>query len=195
MYLFIDTTEKITLGLIDKNFNWIEYISEDLKSISSLIHKYIFDLLKSHSTDINEISGLIYCAGPGSYTGMRVSEGLASILNWQGLKTYTFFHYEVPKLCNIDKGYWISKAFKKELFQYEWNGTKSSYKLIKEDSFLSPSDGELFCKNSLFAASDFKYTDQLLEKFPEKIFKKVIERNNVDEIFYYRALEAEFSRQ
>lgn len=195
MYLFIDTTEKITLGLIDKNFKWIEYINEDLNSISSLIHKYIFDLLEKHSTDINKISGLIYCAGPGSYTGMRVSEGLASILHWQGLKTYTFYHYEIPWLCNIREGQWISKAFKQEFFVYNWNGEKSSYKLVKEGKFDLDPAKTTYCKNSSFVILGLKYTDDLLKNHPEIIFEKIIRRDKIDEIFYYRALEAEFSKQ
>ena len=195
MFLFIDTTEKMTLGLMDKHFSWIDFISVDVASISSQVHKYIFNILEKNACDINAISGLLYCAGPGSYTGMRISEGLSSILEWQGLPIYSFYHFEIPLFCDFKQGIWISKAFKKELFVYEWDQEKSDKKLVKEADYIAADNSKNFCKNESVKEYGTKYTDNLIKKFPQKIFKTVIERNRCDEIFYYRSLEAEFSRK
>lgn len=195
MYLFIDTTEKITLGLIDKNFAWLEFVTEDIKSISSQIHKYIFDLLERNKTNINSIQGLIYCAGPGSYTGMRVSDGLSSILGWQGLAVYTYYQFEIPHLCGVEDGQWISKAFKQEIFVYEWSADQSSKKLVNEEKFEISEKESTYCKTGNMGELELKSSDKLLEQYPERIFETVISRKKCEELFYYRSLEAEFSKQ
>lgn len=197
MYLFVDTTEKMSLGLIDKNFVWVEFVDEDIKAISSQIHKYIFDLLNRNNTDIDSIEALIYCAGPGSYTGMRISEGLSSILSWQGLPVSTFYHFEVPQLCGISSGQWFSKAFKKENFVYKWSGDINSKNLVSELDFSLDTSERSFCKNEkvINKNDQVSFTDDLLKQFPDKIFKFVVDRGECQDIFYYRSLDAEFSKQ
>ena len=86
MYLFIDTTKDVTVGLVDNNFEWLEYeYFKDAKG-SALIHKCIYEQLEKQNKTIDDLVGVLQVAGPGSYTGMRVSEGVSQIFDWQKLK-------------------------------------------------------------------------------------------------------------
>lgn len=195
MFLFIDTTEKLTLGLVNRDYSWLEFKRFDLKSISSQIHKYIFEMLQKFDLNLNNLDGLIYCAGPGSYTGMRVSEGLASILEWQDLKLFNFYHFEIPKLAGIVEGMWLSKAFKNEMFLYEWNQSSDSKHLINEDDFKIESKEKGFARMEMASKYSIESSDKILEENPQEILKKIVDRNSKQEIFYYRSLDQEFSKQ
>ena len=83
MYLFVDTTDKITFGLLDDQFQWKEYFYDPKMVISTKIHLLIHEVLKKYELTFSDLNSIIYCAGPGSYTGMRVSEGISQILQWQ----------------------------------------------------------------------------------------------------------------
>ncbi len=195
MYLFIDTTEKITLGLMNKDMQWLEFIDEDKSKISSQIHSFIYELLEKKNIKITDLDAVIYCAGPGSYTGMRVSEGFADILEWQNIKTYTFFHFEIPKFIGVESGKWISEAFKGEYFVYDWKNTQSNKKLIKKEEYSFDSKTTAFAKNNKVCNQIKNFTDDLIRKSPEKIFPHVLKNAQRKEILYYRKLEQEFSRQ
>ena len=70
MYLFIDTTKDITVGLLNREFEWIEYEFFENAKGSALIHKCIYDQLERQNIGLDNIEGLVQLAGPGSYTGM-----------------------------------------------------------------------------------------------------------------------------
>ena len=107
MYLFIDTTQFITLGLLDSELNWVSFkLIEDKKS-SATLHFLVDDLLSTKKIEFSELAGIIYMAGPGSYTGMRVSQGFVDICRLEGMPIYSLYHYQVPALSKkFDKGIW-----------------------------------------------------------------------------------------
>lgn len=194
MHLFIDTTDKITFGLLGKDLNWIEYFYDPELVISTKIHALIHQTLEKHNLRIQDLTGVIHAAGPGSYTGMRVSEGISQILDWQNIKVNSFYHYEVPEFCDVSKGVWIANAFKGEFFIYKWDGTKQEKILVKKDKV-----DELIGDNKIFSTRDeFNYdtvlSAELIKTQPNKIFTRVLNENLKRELYYYRPIEQEFSR-
>lgn len=196
MYLFIDTTKDITVGLLNSVFEWAEYEYFENAKGSALIHKCIYDQLERQKINLDSIEGLVQLAGPGSYTGMRVSEGVSQIFNWQKFKTYSFYHYEVPKLLGHVEGTWFANAFKGEYFLYRWKNEDESKTLIKKDDF------DIYSVDNLYSSflfddleKNISLTSKLIyEKGPE-LFKKVIGEKIQRPLYYYRTLEEEYTRK
>ena len=106
MKLFIDTTFGITAGLVDANLEWKQYKYIEGQKGSAVIHSLIDDLLSLEGIEARDIEALIQVSGPGSYTGMRVAQGIADIFEWQKFPVFSFYHFEVPKLLGESKGIW-----------------------------------------------------------------------------------------
>ncbi len=186
-YLFLDTTNGLTIGLLDRELSWIEYIYSDHKKPSELIHKLIQELCLKWNIDYSK-STLISIAGPGSYTGMRLSEGVAQISKICGMKVYSFFHFEVPALMGIDHGCFYANAFKGQLFKYSWAKATNSIALIDSKK---PSE-DFFYSAEVFNGENFQLTSELIKNNPQKIFERVISRGEFFPAYYFRSLDEEF---
>ena len=198
MYVYIDTTENFVLGLLNSKFEWLEYFENDKTKISAAIHHHINEFLDKYSCDVKDISGLIYPAGPGSYTGMRVAEGISQIFNWQNIPSFSFYHFEVPSLLGITKGKWLAKAFKGEVFEYSWSEDCSKKSLKKIDGYSVCSDGEYFSRSETMIPGDsklkLKFTKNMIRDRSTEVFKVIVEENYKNKLYYFRELEDEFSR-
>ena len=82
MYLYVDSADDLSLGLIDKDYRIIEFKEIKAKKTSLVLQKSILELLAAHNLKLNTLSGVIFCSGPGSYTGMRVGQGFVDICKW-----------------------------------------------------------------------------------------------------------------
>ena len=196
MYLFIDTTKDITVGLLNREFEWIEYEFFENAKGSALIHKCIYDQLERQNIGLDNIEGLVQLAGPGSYTGMRVSEGVSQIFRWQKFKTYSFYHYEVPKLLGYEEGTWFANAFKGEYFLYHWKNEEESKTLIKKDEF------DIYSVENLYSSflfddleKNISLTSKLIYEHGQELFKKVVGEKIQRPLYYYRTLEQEYTRK
>lgn len=198
MYLYIDTTENLVLGLLDKNYKWLEYFENQTSKISASIHHYMNEFLSKHSLDIKDISGLIFPAGPGSYTGMRVAEGISQIFNWQQIPSFSFFHFEVPAIIGENSGSWVAKAFKGEIFEYSWNGNINNKKLKKINDFTPEENTAYFSRSESLSPQLFdggvEFTKDHIKNNPAKIFQYIIENQLKRELYYFREIEDEFSK-
>lgn len=196
MYLFIDTTKDITVGLLGDDYEWVEYEYFENAKGSAIIHKCIYDQLEKQNKKINDVKGLVQIAGPGSYTGMRVSEGIAQIFNWQQFKTYSFYHYEVPRLLGSEQGTWFANAFKGEYFLFSWKKEEESILLIKKEEFDINTIKNLYTS---FLFDDFErdilLTSKLIYKNGKSLFKKIIDENVHRPLYYYRTLDQEYTRK
>ena len=132
-YLFLDTTSKLKIGLLSKELKWIELLNIEEKKPSEVIHGHLFHLLKKNNLDLKQCLKIITCAGPGSYTGMRLSEGIVQVLELAGLETCTFFHFNMPRHQGLQKFIWIATAFKGEFFFHVADGDTHTQFLVSKD--------------------------------------------------------------
>lgn len=190
--LFIDSTSGLEIGLLDSKFNWVEYHSLDEKKPSEVIHSEVYNLVKKYNLELNAMR-LFVTSGPGSYTGMRLSEGLAQIFEMSGLAVFSFFHFEVPKLCGIKQGFWATNAFKGQVFIYNWNEDESEKTLVDKKDFVIESAKlgyTLDKSDALFEG--LLTTKELIHKDSHALFAKVLKLQLRVPPFYFRTLEEEF---
>lgn len=203
-YLYLDTTDHLVVGLLTNNFDWIDFNEIFDKKSSRLIHPLIDDTLKKAHVKPLELRGIIQVAGPGSYTGMRVSEGISRVFALHGVVRHAFYHFEVPSLLDIRKGMFVSKAFKGEFFSYCWHWDDSIKELMIESDLKKrielATSKEIpiythYQNNEINVGASFIYselTSKIIKDRASDLFNRVIHRHNDPVVFYYRELEQEF---
>ncbi len=200
MYLYIDTTQYVTVAIFDKKtFKFKEYVSLHEKKSSKIIHSTINDLLTKQGVDPLKLEGIIICAGPGSYTGMRVGEGIAQIFEWQEIEKFSFYHFDVPRYAGISSGVWFANAFKGEVYIHTWDGKDFSDKLILNCDFNKYQQRNKlmythFLEEEEADSSEIVLTSKMIRDMPEVILKKIIEDREQKPLYYFRELEKEFKR-
>jgi tRNA threonylcarbamoyladenosine biosynthesis protein TsaB len=193
--LFVDTSELLIIGLLDEQFNWLEYQELKDKKSSAVIHALIYEMLGKYDLKLKDVKSYFQVAGPGSYTGMRVSEGISQVLDWQEMDVYSFYHFEVPKILGESEGAWISSAFKGEAFIYSWNGSEVEKELIQQDSLTDRLVKLALPVFTHFEGNfdlDSKLTSMMIKDNSAELFTKIVEQNLKRSPFYYRTLEKEF---
>lgn len=193
-YLFLDTSAYIQVGLLREDKTWLHYEVIQNRKGSQLIHKVIYDCMKDFGLTFKDIKGIILGNGPGSYTGIRIGEGVAQILALEGIKVYSFYHYEVPSFCNVDDYRFYERAFKGEVFEYIRTSDQVETNLITEEEFKSRdfSEEHLYHLTGELLDNPLISIYGLFQKFSEEIFSKVIARNEHLPPYYFRPLEKEF---
>ncbi len=198
MKLFLDTTFGITVGLLNNENEWLDYEFIEGQKGSAVIHKLIKDLLDKNDLDIESVSILFQIAGPGSYTGMRVSDGISQIFNWQNIKTFSFYHFDIPRIVGVESGVWFANAFKGEVFLYSWSGESFDKKLLKEQeafNMLKDSDIPIFSSfTNDKAIFEYSLTKELIHENCKLVFSYIEEANIQKELYYFRTIDEEFSR-
>lgn len=196
--LYIDSSHFLTLGILDQNFEWIDYREYREKKTSSILHVELLDLLERNQLSIDLVTQIIEAAGPGSYTGMRVAEGLCQILEWQERVCRSFYHFEIPCMSGVECGVWVAKAFKGEIFCHTYNGDQSEHSFIKESDFPSKRKSWEEEGRVVFGhyRDDIEELDQvtscLIYESPQKLLKAIWDRGERKGPYYFRPLEQEF---
>ena len=200
-YLYIDTSDHLVLGLLDENLEFLDLLDFPETKSSAIIHQNIFDLFQRHQASPLALKGVIQAAGPGSYTGVRLSYGIVQIFKWHGVACYGFYHFEVPLLLGVQEGGWISKAFKGEVFSFSWEGKKQSSSLFSEEQFLNscvPLPISTHFPGSLDEKIVAKFspnsTHQMIVERPSDFFRCIIENKLSRKPYYFRPLQKEFRR-
>lgn len=196
MYLFLDTSAFIQVGLLDKEFNWVHHEIVQNRKGSQVLHSIIYKALEENKIKLPKLDGLFLANGPGSYTGVRVGEGFSQILELEGIPVYSFYHYEVPLFLGIERYSFFSEAFKKEVFFFDYKNNVEEKKLISDSEFqsLDLSRENLFHLEGNLLGRDIDSLYDLFKKSSQKIFKKVRDRSEHLPPYYYRSLEKEFNR-
>lgn len=197
--LFLDTSSNICFGLLNEELEWSSFhVHKEVKA-SKALHQMIYDLLKERGTSMKDIRELFYLSGPGSYTGVRVAQGLNETLELQGVKTLSCRHFDLPKLTGEKSGLFVSRAFKGETFVHEWDENSEGQKLIEEKKAqeLLSSSRKRGIKSYTSEPDFYKEclsTYDCLRNDSKKIFGLMRERNLKSDVFYYRNLQDEFSK-
>lgn len=195
--LYIDTSEHLIIGLLDQDFQWIEYLDTNERKGSGVIHGLIHEMLKRAQVSMDDIQDIFMLSGPGSYTGMRLGEGVAQVLEMEGRKIYSTYHFDLPALTGVKSGAWLSKAFKGELFIHHWNGEEENQALISEED-LQQKITELGVENSCYTHvpegifEGFKSTVEIMKENVSTLCSHLKEKDIRKDPYYYRPLEKEF---
>lgn len=198
--LFIDSTYDITIGILNDHLEWIDFQRFYGQKASAIIQRETYHLLLKNNLKSAQVNSIITVAGPGFYTGLRLSEGFADVFQFMNIPHYSFYSYEVPKWCGHKEGTWITKAYRGEYFAYEWNEHSSQKDLMsakevsdylsKKNNFFIHSETSL--DNALLELQASPSSLALLKDNASLVFDKVLQNKKREETFYFRAPEDEF---
>jgi tRNA threonylcarbamoyladenosine biosynthesis protein TsaB len=190
--LFVDSTAGLVIGLLDSNYNWVEYMSLDEKKPSEIIHHEIYNLLTKYNLKLEDMQCFV-SSGPGSYTGMRLSEGLAQIFELNNISVYSFYHFDVPRLSGVSKGFWATNAFKGQVFIFNWDADVSENYLINRENFQIEDEkyGYTLDLNDSFF-SKLTSTKDLIKESAPVFFAQIKAQNLRKSPYYFRTLDEEF---
>jgi len=200
-YLYLDTSEYLIVGVCDSDYRWLDYQMLKEKKSASKIHQLINGVLQKLKLEFSQLEAVFHAAGPGSYTGIRLSEGITQILELEKYQIYSFYHFEIPKLLGEASGSWVSTAFRDEFFVYSWFGDEKTSKLLGRSDFINfvnnnehkiYGHGDSPAISELNLNKDIDETSKLIEKQADQIFPQVAKLKLRREPFYYRQLEQEF---
>lgn len=201
--LFIDSTYDITLGILDDELGWIQFERFSNQKASAIIQTETQNLLSKVGLKASDLDTVVTIAGPGFYTGLRLSEGFADVFLFSGKKHYSFFSHDLPSLVGVKSGTWMTKAYRGEYFFHFWSGSEKRNELVAAknlEEFLKTVDKSNFYIHSDSAIDEFsrkiipepKLTFELLRDHSKEIFSSVIKNQLKEDSYYFRAPEDEF---
>lgn len=196
--LYIDSSEHLVLGLLSEDGKWVDFLDTKERKGSGILHGLLHELLENNELSFKDLAQVYFTAGPGSYTGMRLGEGLCQVLEMDGVKINSFYHFEVPALLGEEKGVWISKAFKREIFVYQWDGQKSETGLIPEENLTKAVEDwkqeglSIYTHFSGIIDQELTSTSDMIQEQSDKLFSAVLKLDERKSPYYYRTDEKEF---
>jgi|GEM_PF-5234675 len=209
--LFLDTTSSNCLiGLLNNEYRWQSLVRSS-GHISKQFHFLLQSLLSKFSLEIKDFSEIYAIVGPGSYTGIRLTETFLNVASLEHKNIFTFHSYRLPFLAPaiVKKNpFYFCYAFKSQYFvcwQKSPNLLEQEFLSLEElkARFLSQSQNEerqFFYEklpenqilNSLKNFQVFSVEKFLLEN-SSLLFPLIKHHQLKDESFYFRPAEQEFS--
>lgn len=196
-YLFLDTSVNLTIGILDEKFQWIDLVEIETKKTSEVIHSTIYKILSKNRLTVNSDFAIISIVGPGSYTGMRIVEGVNQIFELEGKKIYSFHTFCIPEFMKIEWTHICFMAFKNEVFLYDKNKINQlvpveifnhNYTLGENNKLITYGDS---FKDQASAVFDIRPT---FLKDPSGVLKEILKADMRHEPFYFRPVEVEFKQ-
>lgn len=230
----IDTTDGI-------NFKFVQNINDKMNLLvdhnmtapnpGSILHQQIDSELKKVNKKFSEMTHMIWAAGPGSYTGLRISHGFHEILKWNNVVSKNYYHFQLLEtltrplqkcfLMKAFKGEYIiflmdsplAKAFEfqpisfHQHLQQQFLWTKKLVAVNQLNHFLislQKYEPELIFYSSWNVERNFSYEVEGLNNFAIKNvsdplnvsldtkIKFCFEKNEIEELYYFRSVEDEF---
>ena len=191
-HLFLDTSNGFNYGLLDKDLAWLEFKQIDSKKTSQIIHQEVNLLLEKHSLDVKSLESLFVLSGPGSYTGMRVAEGLAQVFELEGIEIFSFTTFCLNDLLDIENPLYIYEAFKGEL--YLWSKESGEQLLLKSD--FEEDTTQNYVTHGAEDVAGVKCLDLLafISSSSKKVFDFVRTKGLREKPFYFRPVDVEFKK-
>ena len=191
--LFLDTSINFKIGVLADDFSWLSYNAVDTKRTSEIIHNEINNILSGLNLSIKELVSVFVLSGPGSYTGMRVAEGVAQILELEGVEVFSFTTFRLGSLYGEGHYQWLYEAFKGELYLQDEQGNQ---KLLKLDDFKAETDSVSYFSHGASSVAGIEVVDfcTFIKNQPCDVFSLVQEGRLRDKPFYFRPLDVEFKK-
>ena len=194
--LFLDTSYNQVLGLLDNQGAWLARRELAGQKSSAELHRQLYELCP----DAKTIQRVMYVAGPGFYTGLRIAYGIADILGKAGRELMSFYNYDVPRLLGIADYTWITKAYRGEVFIHTCRAGVGANRLVSEKEFLQQDwGGRLFIHHAQaldpqMAAKlpEAEATQALLLASMNALYPLVLSSPVLQELHYFRPPEEEF---
>ena len=195
MYLYLDTSHFLTLGVLDERFEWLEFKEKNQLQHSADIHNLIYETLDQCQLKAKNLKGLFVCNGPGSYTGIRLGEGIAQVFELLNVPIYSFHHFKVPKMLGFKSGQWSCHAFKGEIFNFVWDETKEIDELISSADW-KPLQRNVFSNQTEgpWIVGQFEMIANVIKKSSKEFFPQLLNLKLREEPYYFRPLDKEFKR-
>lgn len=197
----MDTTYDVTIGVLNDSYGWDHFERFQEKRASSTLQTETHRILQKLKINPRELKGIITIAGPGFYTGLRLSEGFADVLKFFGIPHYSFYSYEVPRWVGESEGVWMTKAYRGEYFFCQWKGDENHISLIETKNVeahlatlgqVTIHSQTALDEKTLAFLNHPKNTVDLIEKNPMPIMSKVLDLKLKRDSYYFRAPEDEF---
>jgi tRNA threonylcarbamoyladenosine biosynthesis protein TsaB len=200
--LYLDTTYDISWGIFNNDHSCLHYESIENKKASLFLHSRIESALTQFNLKLDSsFDQYVHVAGPGFYTGMRVSQVFSGLMRFTKMNVNGFYSYELPYFLGCNDYQWITKAYRGEIFIYSKTLNNEKKELITLDEFKNRD----FTQNKIFIHSEFAIDqvmkDKLLDRIETKNFfmknsttflSQILERKKSPSIFYFRPAEEEF---
>lgn len=193
--LVIDTSSSVSVALFDKDLNFLDKKeSKELKS-SKVLHRLVYDMYQEKGLKVQDLKEVFYCAGPGSYTGLRLAKGFAEVFSLEGVEIKGFWYQDYLKEKNDKSSILLANAFKNEIYVFK-DFHESLEELENLPEIINQEDYKCFSINDLRLKSEIKISEakDLVFKDINNQTIHVLRKLPSREIFYYRSLEEEFSR-
>ncbi len=198
--LFLDTTYNQILGFLDEKGAWIDYKEASGQKSSAQLHVELQNIVDKNKIRKSDIQNVLYVSGPGFYTGLRIAHGIAEMLRIEARQLLSFYSFDIPRILGADRYTWITKAYRGEVFIFEFHGGESKSKLVSEKEFLGLEySGDVYVHHASALdelmkskMAQFTETQSLLIQNIPKIFNFCSQNKISSELFYFRPPEEEF---
>lgn len=198
--LFLDTSYNQILGFLSTEGKLSKLSIKEGQKTSASLHVELNELLRSSNSSLKEITNVIYIAGPGFYTGLRLAYGIADIMRISGARLFGFYAFDIPHLLGVENYQWITKAYRGEVFVFTRNETSTSINLLSDREFQEKDwqpSSYIHHTSALDDAMRAKLVDPiatqgLLATQMSAICSQVVASGVQKELFYFRPAEEEF---
>lgn len=198
--LFIDTSYNQTIGLLGNEGTWTARKTLIGQKSSSILHAELHTLLLSEGKKPADITNVLYVAGPGFYTGLRIAHGLADMLRIEGRTLRNFYNFEIPRLLGVAEYTWVTKAYRGEIFVHKCTLESDETVLLSEKEFMARAwNGTVYIHHTsaLDAVMNEKIpqalsTEELMFDRIQEIVGAVKHTSRVRDLYYFRPPEEEF---
>lgn len=190
--LFLDACDGLKIGMLDRQLNWQEFLDFPIKKASNTLFIETQKLLEKNNIELKNLEQIFLCLGPGSYTGVRLLQGMKELYQTESIKVFSFYNFEIPYLNHIQTGSYITSAHKQEIYQYRWDGENYFQDLFNAKRFDVKNNGTLYGMQDQYNEYELRNVYTLLRNNPKKVFKSVLNKKLKREAFYFRPLEKEF---
>lgn len=190
--LFIDTSQNLKLGLIDSNKKFISFKEVSDKKCGDVIHTEINNLLIEQGLKLFDLSSCFFLMGPGSYTGLRFTQGIMDLFQMESIECFSFYWFDIPWLLDPlkNKEYiFMTNAFKGESLVLWINQGE-----VKQQKLILNKDVNKF--NEGLSSKVWQIEGDLslaFENYYSEVFERVEELNRVKPIYYFRTDIEEFT--